>query len=807
MAAPHLAHSDPPTCQSEALEFYAAYNLPVTPVRAGDKAGRLSGWSQIGHNATAAEFRPGNNVGILNGTSPTPGYRFYDVDIDANSDAARRVVILLLPPTGWRYGRASKPKSHASYLVKGEPLRTRRYHGTDGKTLIELRGITQKGTYTLSCGPGSVWVDRNDKTKQEPIRFVEPLGEIGRVDDPASLDISVRHAAVGIVIQQVWPSSGRHNLRLAFAKVLLEHGLTPEQTTRLLEAVMEVTGSNVSDVTSTVQSTVEAMRAGQPTIGASAIVDVLSEGQKVLDAVANILRDAPSSDTGDGIEMRVGELSAIVDRAINGLLGSGIYQRGGQLVRIIKQDKATDQNLRRRVGATVLSAVTEPWLYEQLVRSSRWFRFTTEGERRRADPQPLYARTVLHRKEWPFAVLRGVVTTPTLASDGRIIESPGLDTESGLFVDVTEGSFPPIPQSPTKAEAAEALDQLTHPLRGFPFVSEAAKSVALSAMLTALVRGSLRTAPLHGFDAPTAGTGKSLLAEVAGLLTSGVKPPAMSQGKSEEEDEKRLSTVLFAGDPVIHIDNCDHAITGDFLCSMLTQELVQARILGQSERRVLPCTALVLASGNNLVLAGDASRRAVMCRLDAKVEKPDARKFDFDCHAEVLAARRELVVAGLTILRAYVVAGRPETLTPMGSFNDWEWVRGALVWLGCSDPAETRSAIAEADPKKDELATVMDLWQQAFGERSVVVADIEHGGKAGADTTPLRDRLIEIACRGVWSGKSVGWWLRRNKDRVVGGRAFRCQTSSDKQLEWRLEGAQAVLPSDTAETVEQSLLR
>jgi hypothetical protein len=105
---------------------------------------------------------------------------------------------------------------------------------------------------------------------------------------------------------------------------------------------------------------------------------------------------------------------------------------------------------------------------------------------------------------------------------------------------------------------------------------------------------------------------------------------------------------MYCGDLGIHIDNCERAIVGDFLCSMLTQEIVQARILALSERRILPSTALVLASGNNFTLAGDTTRRAVISRLDAGVERPDTRTFDFDRHAEVLAARPELVVAGLT---------------------------------------------------------------------------------------------------------------------------------------------------------------
>jgi hypothetical protein len=390
--------------------------------------------------------------------------------------------------------------------------------------------------------------------------------------------------------------------------------------------------------------------------------------------------------------------------------------------------------------------------------------------------------------------LRGIVAAPTLARDGRILQTPGLDLESGLLV-VLDGPFPKVPDSPTEDDARAALNHLAYPLRGFPFVDDAARSVALSALLTALVRMSLRTAPLHGFDAPAAGTGKSLLAELAGLLAAGCRPPALSQGKTAEEDEKRLSTVLFAGDPVIHLDNCERPISGDFLCSMLTQEVVQARILGFSERRILPSTALILASGNNLMLAGDASRRAVICRLDAKVERPDTRPFAFDCHAEVLAARSELVVAGLTILRAYIVAGRPTTLTPMGSFADYEWVRAALVWLGCADPAETRSAILEADPTKNELVSVMDAWERAFGTDRMEVAAIEKLAEIDArppadsdsDVVALRDLLVEVACRDrKWSGKSVGKWLARYRDKVVGGRSFR---SVPETRRWLLEGA------------------
>ena len=108
----------------------------------------------------------------------------------------------------------------------------------DGGCLIELRGLTKQKTHSLSVAPGS------HHASGEPIRFCEPRGEIGRVDDPYDLDRAVQHTAVAIVVEHVWPAANRHRLRVAFAKVLLEHEVSPEQTSVILEVVMDVTGSD-----------------------------------------------------------------------------------------------------------------------------------------------------------------------------------------------------------------------------------------------------------------------------------------------------------------------------------------------------------------------------------------------------------------------------------------------------------------------------------------------------------------------------------------------------------------------------------
>jgi hypothetical protein len=645
--------------------------------------------------------------------------------------------------------------------------------------IVELRGTKADG----SIGKQTM-LPPSLHPEGEHIEFLAN-GEITHADD---LPTHVTHYAIACLLLKYLCHRGfGHDVRLAVAGLLLRDcGLDEAAVVRLVRALAEATKNNVKDAELTVRTTAVNLRNHRPIKGRAALVKILGDNGKAV--VARIGEWLSLGEAGpNDVVMRGGDLSVIVDRAEAALLRqTPIYQRSGQLVRPVQLDAPTnDEGVRRALGSTILRSVSEPWLLEQMGRVLHW-RKPAKAGLVRADPKPVYARTLLSRAEWKFPVLRGVITTPTLTNDGRIIQTPGYDADSRLLLNPS-ATFPLVPDEPSQDDAYFALQRLAQPLRGFPFDNDTARSVALAAMLTALVRMSLRHSPLHVFDAPTAGTGKSLLAEAVGLLATGVKPAAMSQGKSPEEDEKRLSTVLMAGDPVIHIDNCELALSGDFLCSMLTQEVVQARVLGLSERQILPSTALVLASGNNLTLIGDVSRRAVICRLDARVERPDTRDFDFDCHEEVQAERPDLVVAGLTVLRAYHVAGRPVKLPAMGSFPDYAWIRGALVWLGCADPADTRESILDADPRRDELINVMELWKQEFQEQRVEVAEIQ------SRSDRLTQLFTEIACRGkTWSARSVGWWLRRHKDRVVNGQSFRC-TGLHNHTQWWLTSQQANL--------------
>ena len=187
--------------------------------------------------------------------------------------------------------------------------------------------------------------------------------------------------------------------------------------------------------------------------------------------------------------------------------------------------------------------------------------------------------------------------------------------------------------------------------------------------------------------------------------------------------------MLMRGDPLIAIDNLDQPLEGALLNQALTQTQVELRVLGFSKMVIAMTNALVTATGNNLVVKGDATRRAVVGRLDPKVERPELRSFNYDPIADAKQNRGELVVAVLTILKAYHNAGLPSRPPPLQSFVDWsDTVRGALLWLGQGDPVNTMRRLRATDPTLVNLKAVLTAWRDQFGDEatsSAVVAKAE----------------------------------------------------------------------------------
>jgi putative DNA primase/helicase len=205
---------------------------------------------------------------------------------------------------------------------------------------------------------------------------------------------------------------------------------------------------------------------------------------------------------------------------------------------------------------------------------------------------------------------------------------------------------------------------------------------------------------------------------------------------------------------------------------IVSQPYVRARILGLSETPELPGRTMLFATGNNLSVFGDMSRRTIMCSLDPKMERPETREFKSNPVAAVKADRGRYVCAALTILRAYRLAKEPRP-PAFASFEEWsDTVRGGLIWLGCADPVATVETVRASDTKLEELNAVLEYWHEAIGDTTTSVSDLIIKATVGIDAAiGLREALHAVAGeRGTINPRRLGRWLSRNKERLVGGR-------------------------------------
>ena len=736
------------------------------------------------------EFLPDSNVGIALGAR-SGGLADIDLDIADAIPIADQIFADFIA-----FGRTSSPRSHR--LVMTAPMKSTRFQ------------IPPKAAKSLDFGRSVVLEIRSDGAQTMFPPSTHPEGETVKwMGDPAkipsvSAEDLVRRcglcAALAVRLRYYPRVQGdRDNVCLALTGVLVRAGYSDEEVDQLVVTLAAAAGDEEAEKRGGKAATSrDKIQNEEPTWGLPELCERLEieslEGtlRKWLGLSGAITTGRFARDGKPTILVEPGSQPYEIDEIEDVLIkaDAGVYQRGENLVRVSRLPRSIGEDgVKRSGGALALTRVITAWLREQFARIANWERPTKDGSKPINPPVDHAATYIARVGEWRVPVLNGIISTPTLRADGSILQTRGYDYESGLLYDPGDVEFDPVPEAPSKEEAIEALHVLWRPFRDFRFAEPVDKSVLLAATLTAFIRRSLRTAPLFALDAPTAGSGKTYVAATIGIMAYGHSPTIISQGKTEEEDEKRIGAVLMAGDGIVVIDNCDRPISGDSLCTVLTTEEWGARILGKSEVAKTPTNALFMATGNNLEVAGDMGRRTLVCRLDPQTERPDLVEHDFDPREEAAENRTQLVAAGLTILRAYIAAGRPKQSTPIGSFREWNLVRDALLWLGLPDPAVTRERIMLDDPMKSELAGLLDAWVAALGDREYGLAEI--GAMAEESSSPeikeLYGALVAMTRNGQFNTKSIGRLLLKHKDRIVGGRVLRSYADSAGSKRYRVE--------------------
>jgi putative DNA primase/helicase len=322
-------------------------------------------------------------------------------------------------------------------------------------------------------------------------------------------------------------------------------------------------------------------------------------------------------------------------------------------------------------------------------------------------------------------------------------------------------------------------------------------------LMTPVLRGALFPAvPLHAATAPASGTGKSYLADLASATATGERCAVVAVAPKPEETEKRLISAVLAGYPIIALDNCNGELAGDFLCQASERPVFQLRPLGSSGIVRLTNTVTVFANGNNLAVVADLVRRTLVCRLDANMENPEERTFATNPVAMVQAGRGRYVAAILTIARAYIAAGKPGLLPPLPSYGGWsDLVRSPLVWLGCSDPADTISAARSEDPQRQKRAAVFGAWaaELDLAPAMLLTAELiksaeetEHLG--GRKRPLLHSALVDIASARHGGGidpARLGQWLKRSENSIAAGYKLTADRSDASRPRWQLARAGA----------------
>jgi putative DNA primase/helicase len=494
----------------------------------------------------------------------------------------------------------------------------------------------------------------------------------------------------------------------------------------------------------------------------------------------------PARDNLPAITIAKGQLTRMLTQTEQALLKAGVpmYERNGVLVH--PKPEEFDAGKGRKTTLATLRRYTGPSMRIDIEHSAHFVTWKKNGKIFEPNPEdapPELAHLILgNARHWKVKRISSITTVPILKQDGTLIagDKPRYDDATGIYY-MPGLELPAIPEKPTQDQVNAARDLLLDLIDEFPFVDPysgaVSRSVALSAIMTPLVRPVIDVSPLFFFRAHTPGSGKSYLVEIMSTVATGALCPVTTFTTDEKEMEKRLGAMIMASVPIISLDNCDVDIGGNILCVALSQPRVSFRILGLSEMPGYDNRATIVATGNNVGVFGDMTRRTLMCNLNHGVERPEEEQFTKSPVDMVRANRGEYIAAILTIIRGYLAAGAPAKYGTLNGYDQWSrMVRGPLIWLGQADPVVSMAEARADDPKRAAIQQFLGyaVAQHGAGIR-FRVSDVLEDAEKDLD---LKNLLLFVAGErgGVITSNRVGMWLKSFHSRVVDGHMLTVET-------------------------------
>lgn len=497
----------------------------------------------------------------------------------------------------------------------------------------------------------------------------------------------------------------------------------------------------------------------------------------------------PDNEPGivEQVVIAVGGLSRFDDPELD------VYCRAGQLVRVLPSESPAAP-----VGSVAISPIPKPVIRELIAQAVDLQKVVVNRKGKEslkpASPPEWLVRSVAERGYWAGQVrpLEQVCTAPTLRPDGSILQTQGYDRPTGLIYRPS-CDYPPVPQSPSESEVAESIARLLDVVTDFPFESGSDKSAWLAMVLTMIARPVIQgCAPMFPIPANIRGAGKSMLVDAASLISYGTTAARQTFTNDKDEQRKLITSVAIAGARCLLFDNLGVKLSGDALDAALTSHTWTDRVLGGSATVTLPMRTVFCATGNNLVYGSDLARRVLPIRLMSPEENPEERTgFRHpDLLRHVREHRARLAVDALTIVRAFIAAGKPsQPGGQFGSFESWsEIVRGAIVWAGLDDPLATRETAKAQDDDRETLGLLITALDESDHEGTgLTVKQLEKQSNA-EDASEALLSLVGTHCPRGFNARTIGELLKKFKGRNAGGKFIEGRHGHGRVMRWRIIG-------------------
>jgi len=502
------------------------------------------------------------------------------------------------------------------------------------------------------------------------------------------------------------------------------------------------------------------------------------------------------------------DLGRTVAQACHALrLHRRVFQRARQLVRVVRCANESEGIIRRVIGAPTIAPIVSALFPITLQDVADWQRYDVRSKEWVATvPPSAVCAAVLAQQVWEgIRPLVGISEWPFMRPDGSIVQGPPTYDHTTGYIYAPTCAFPLVPDDPTTAQLDAARDTLLEVVCDFPFATDAHRSAWLALLLTVLARPAIDgCVPFFPVDASLRGTGKTRIVDVTSVIVTGRAASKMPQPQDNEEMRKALTAVIVEGDAMCCFDNINPTAPfsyESFDLAVTTQEW-KDRILATNTTIRAPIATVFTLTGNNIEFGGDTIRRALPIRLESTLESPQTRTGfrHADLCAWALAERPRLLAAALTILRAWVVSGRPHMgCLTWGSFEPWaRMIPPAIVHAGLPDPMAAQEALeSEGDPKRDALRVLLGLWPRLLGGDAGTTAKQailqlydrdKDGPPDGFDS--LRDAIEELAPPRAANfppdARKLGIQLRGFKHRVVRGMRLEVGTSHAGTVSWRV---------------------